>query len=211
MDCNDIGNPALLINYFKSKEESIINRVFKCFNTKYFEEFMLFSCKQILSKWPSTKFKEDELVREAFDEGLFSFYLFIKKNGFEDKGATIKTFFFEFCRRKLLGLVRALHTHSIKYAVGDPEILISRVSGADDYDYPALREEMERKDNKVNLLAKALPELGGRCNNLIRWRKLDKLSNEEISKRIGLEPNSVNNEVYKCFVKLKKIIKYFEA
>ena len=56
------------------------------------------------------------------------------------------------------------------------------------------------------ILDGALKELGERGTNLIIWKKVLKLSNEEIADKMSIQPDTVPNEVYKSFKKLKEIV-----
>lgn len=204
MNCDEINEPQLLISYFQQTSETTLTRVFNCFNTLFFVSFKKLSYKEVFSIKPFTRHKEEELVRDAFNDGLLSFYFFIREKGFESRGATIKTLFFEFCKNKLRGLIKALERLSARQYGGDPENVLER-NVTTIFDYQALKEELERMDNEVEILKEAFKLLGKRCTDLILWRKVDKISNEEIAKRINIQPNSVNNEVFKCFRKLKEI------
>ena len=61
-------------------------------------------------------------------------------------------------------------------------------------------------NTKEEIFSSALKELGERGSNLIIWKKILKLKNEEIADRMGIKPDTVPNEVYKSFNKLKEIV-----
>ena len=62
-----------------------------------------------------------------------------------------------------------------------------------------------------DILNRAFKELGERGSNLIIWKKILKLSNEEIAARLGIQPGSVPNEVFKSFKKLKEIVERLQG
>jgi len=205
MDCNDIGQPILLVNYFRQNDESSKSAILKCFYNLYFESFRRLTFSICLNK-PYTEHKGEILAWEAFNDGLLSFYYFVRQNGFEDRGASVKSLFFTFCNNKLKGLISDIERRSLHQARGNPEIFIAKVSEIKEDDYQASNNYEEQWKKNEILLNKALEILGERCKTLIFLRKIDKLGNEEIAKQFHIQPRSVNNEVFKCVKKLKKII-----
>lgn len=205
MDCKEITSPPKLVTFFRDENESHLNMVFKCFFNLFFEDFRRLTYKYCGNKF-HTKHKEDELAKDAFNDGLMSFYFKLKKEGFEEKGALIKTAFFSFCIFKLKGLTKTLGRRFAKETVVDPEgsfentNLINTNELNDVWDYEHLLNTEEE------ILSAALKELGGRGSNLIIWKKVLKLKNEEIADRMGIKPDTVPNEVYKSFNKLKEIV-----
>jgi DNA-directed RNA polymerase specialized sigma24 family protein len=135
-----------------------------------------------------------------------SFYYKLKKDGFEEKGAQIKTAFFSFCLFKLKGLAKTLERRSDKETAMDPVLPFNDQqedntgSITDVQDYQILLNMQEE------ILDRALKELGERGTNLIIWKKILKLNNEEIADKISIQPDTVPNEVYKSFKKLKEIV-----
>jgi DNA-directed RNA polymerase specialized sigma24 family protein len=153
---------------------------------------------------------EDELAKDAFSDGLMSFYFKLKQEGFEEKGALIKTAFFSFCIFKLKGLTKALGRRLIKETVvspvesfKNPDILTDEQKDIWDDEQLLFTEE--------EIFLTALKELGERGANLITWKKVQKLKNEEIALRMGIKPDTVPNEVYKSFTKLKGIVNRLKA
>src|ERR1700749_4696653 len=100
MECNEINQPILLVNYFRKEDEATKTKVLNCFFKLYLGDIKRFTIVFCLDK-PYTKHKEEQLAREAFNEGLLSFYFFIKKNGFANGGASVKSLFITFCANKL--------------------------------------------------------------------------------------------------------------
>ena len=205
MDCNEITHSQTLVNYFRKDDEVHLNNVFKCFFNLFFEDFRRLTYKYCNNK-THAKYKEEELAKDAFSDGLMSFYYKLKNEGFEEKGALIKTAFFSFCIFKLKGLTKSLGRRFIKETVYDPAL---QVTGANATKADELNDVQDYElllNMKENILRKGLDELGQRGSDLIVWRKIDKLSNEEIARRVNIQPGSVPNEVYKSFNKLKEIV-----
>ena len=209
MDCTEITSSQKLVAYFREDSEIQLNIIFKCFFRLFYEDFRNLIYKYCLNKF-HTKNKEEELASDAFNDGLMSFYYKLKKDGFEEKGAQIKTAFFSFCLFKLKGLMKTLERRSVKETTIDPVLpepvlLYNNVSQATDnlidvWDY----QQMLNMEEEI--LYRALKELGERGSNLIIWKKIIKLNNEEIADRMGIQPDTVLNEVYKSFKKLKEIV-----
>ncbi|HET7116815.1 MAG TPA: hypothetical protein VFI29_10010 [Hanamia sp.] len=204
MDCTEITNSQKLVAFFREENEVHLNRVFKCFFYLFFEDFKKLTYRYCTNK-PQAKHKEEDLTKDAFCDGLMSFYYKLKNDGFEEKGAQIKTAFFSFCIFKLKGLTKTLGRRFLKETVTD---LASPVNNVDEI----LPDELTEAKNyelllniKEEMLCRALEQLGQRGTNLITWKKIHKLSNEEIARRMNIQPGTVPNEVYKAFNKLKKI------
>ena len=205
MNCDEITNSQKLVSYFREKNEVHLNRVFKCFFKLFFEDFRRFTLSHCHNK-VHAKYNEEELARDAFNDGLMSFYYKLKNEGFEEKGAHVKTAFFSFCIFKLRGLTKTLGRRFIKETIIDP---LSQENSADEIKSDELADVMDYElllSTKEQMLYRALKELGKRGADLIIWKKIHKLSNEEIAGRMNIKPGTVPNEVYKAFNKLKEIV-----
>jgi RNA polymerase sigma factor (sigma-70 family) len=205
MDCQEIKNSQILVAYFNEGNEVHLNRIFKCFFNLFFEDFKRLTYHFCQNKI-QTKYKEDDLARDAFSDGLMSFYYQLKTKGFEEKGAQVKTAFFSFCLFKLRGLTKGLGRRLIKETVTD---FASQVNNADEIQTGELSDAKDYElllNMKEEIFFRALQELGKRGSDLITWKKIHKFSNEEIAGRMHIQPGTVPNEVYKAFNKLKEIV-----
>ena len=204
MDCKEITSPQKLVSLFREENETGLNRVFKCFFNLFFEDFRRLAHKYCINKF-YTRYVEDELAKDAFNDGLMSFYFKLKQEGFEEKGALIKTAFFSFCIFKLKGLTKALGRRLIKETVVSPVISFENpdIVTSEQKD---IWDEEQLLFTEEEIFLNALKELGERGANLITWKKVLKLKNEEIASRMGIKPDTVPNEVYKSFNKLKGIV-----
>ena len=205
MDCKEIINAQRLVIYFREESETHLNNVFKCFFNLFFEDFRRFTYNYCNNKIQA-KYNEDELAKDAFNDGLMSFYYKLKNEGFEEKGAQVKTAFFSFCIFKLKGLTKTLGRRFIK------ESIVDMTSQEKDFNETGSGELTDTKDYelllnmKEDILYRALKELGQRGSDLIICKKIHKLSNIEIAQRMNIQPGTVPNEVYKSFNKLKEIV-----
>lgn len=204
MDCKEITSPQKLVSLFREENETGLNRVFKCFFNLFFEDFRRLAHKYCINKF-YTKYKEDELAKDAFNDGLMSFYFKLKQEGFEEKGALIKTAFFSFCIFKLKGLTKALGRRLIKETVVSPVVSFKYPDIVTDK-HQDIWDDEQLLFTEEEIFLTALKELGERGANLITWKKVHKLKNEEIALRMGIKPDTVPNEVYKSFTKLKGIV-----
>ena len=209
MNCLEITNSQKLVAYFSDDNEAQLNIIFKCFFRLFYEDFRRLTYKYCLNKFHA-KNKEEQLAGDAFNDGLISFYYKLKKDGFAETGAQIKTVFFTFCLFKLKGLLKALERRYTKESVMDlmpfnenQELNTSNITDVRDYQVLLGMEE--------EILDRALKELGERGTNLIIWKKISKLSNEEIANRTGMQPGTVANEVFKSFKKLKEIVERLQG
>lgn len=210
MDCTEITNAQKLTAFFREDNEMQLNRVFKCFYNLFFEDFRRLAFSYCHHKF-YTKHKEEELARDAFNDGLLSFYIKLKNEGFVEKGAQLKTAFFSFCIFKLKGLTKALSRRSVKESVVDPLVSFNNENIHGNAGLPVVWEYELLLDMEEEIFYKALKELGERGSNLIKWKKILKLKNEDIAARMGIHPDTVPNEVYKSFIKLKEIVKRMKA
>ena len=171
----------------------------------FFEDFRRFTYNYCNNKIQA-KYNEDELAKDVFNDGLMSFYYKLKNEGFEEKGAQVKTAFFSFCIFKLKGLTKTLGRRFIK------ESIVDMTSHEKDFNETGSGELTDTKDYelllnmKEDILYRALKELGQRGSDLIICKKIHKLSNIEIAQRMNIQPGTVPNEVYKSFNKLKEIV-----
>ncbi len=206
MNCTEINNPELLVHYFRMDDEPTITRVLNCFRKEYYEYLLRFSYKKVFSKWTIPKYMEAELQMEAFNTSLSSFYLYIREKGFEQRGATVKTLFSAFYIRRLNGQAKILTNKLKKHLSSDaPEGAAAKALSVTDFQTE--KEKREWEERRFALLDTAFSQLSERCSNLLLWRKLKGQSNEEIASQLtSLAADSVNNEVYKCFMRLKKIV-----
>ena len=205
MDCKEITNSQILVAYFIEGNEVRLNMIFKCFYSLFFEDFKRLTYHFCQNKI-QTKYREDELAWDAFSDGLMSFYYKLKNEGFEEKGAQIKTALFSFCIFKLRALIKTLGRRVTKETVTD---FASQVTNAEEIQTDELAEVAYYElllDLEEKIYFRALQELGQRGSDLIIRKKIHKLSNEEIAHRMNIKPGSVPNEVYKAFNKLKEIV-----
>ena len=205
MDCNKITSSQILITFFREENDIHLNKVFKCFFNLFFEDFRRLTYKYCLNKF-HTKHKEDELAKDAFNDGLMSFYFKLKSEGFEEKGAQVKTAFFSFCIFKLRALTKTLGRRSVKETVIDPGVMFNNQDIVSNGELTDVWDYEQLLNTKEEIFSFALKELGERGSNLIIWKKVLKLKNEEIADRMGIKPDTVPNEVYKAFNKLKEIV-----
>ena len=204
MDCKEITNSQLLVSHFRTESAVHLNRVFKCFYNLFFEDFKRFTYKYCLNKLYA-KHKEGELAKDAFNDGLMDFYFKLKNEGFEERGAEMKTAFFSFCVNKLKGLTKTVERRTMKETVVDPTAQFNK---ADKFYTDDLNNKWYEQllNTQEVIFTSALKQLGERGSNLIMWKKVLKLKNEEIASRMGIQPDTVPNEVYKSFIKLKEIV-----
>lgn len=205
MDCQEINNSQILVAYFSQGNEVQLNTIFKCFFNLFFEDFKRLTYRFCQNKIQA-KHKEDDLARDAFSDGLMSFYYQLKNEGFEEKGAQVKTAFFSFCLFKLRGLTKGLGRRLIKETVTDFALQANHAHEIQTGELADARNYELLLNMKEEIFFRALGELGQRGSDLITWKKIHKLSNEEIAGRMNIQPGTVPNEVYKAFNKLKEIV-----
>jgi RNA polymerase sigma factor (sigma-70 family) len=205
-NCNDINDPQLLVSHFREKRDEELNDLFKCFFESFYFDFKHLTKKFCEDRY-YTKDKEDDLTSKAFQEGLLDFYFKLRTEGYVDKGEKIKIVFFSFNLNKLMALLKKLERRAVRESIMENDGIDNRVTETsfsdDPFDSVLLQEEQEKHEAILNT---ALTELGERGTNLIVWKKMMRLSNEEIAGRLKITPGSVKEEVYRAFKQLKKII-----
>jgi RNA polymerase sigma factor (sigma-70 family) len=205
MDCIEITKSQKLVAYFREDNEIQLNIIFKCFFSLFYEDFRRLTYKYCRNKFHA-KHAEEELASDSFNDGLMSFYYKLKKEGFEEKGAQVKTAFFSFCLFKLRGLIKTLERLSAKETTMDPVLLFK---GEKEFNTGNIIDVLDYQillNMEEEILDRALKELGERGTNLIIRKKILKLSNEEIADRMNIQPDTVANVVFKSFKKLKEIV-----
>lgn len=194
MDCNVILQPHILVKICQAGEPAETNRLFKCFYESFYLRFEKFA-------YGNFYIPENSLIRDAFTDGTVAFYLKVKTQGFQERGASVDTVVMEFCRRSLLALFRGAKKDWEMHSYQDP-VEFSQNATADEETRAAIIET-ELKDAILN---KAWNTLGEKCRQALLYRKIQKLKLPEIAQKIGLSPISVSDKVNKCFNKLKELI-----
>ena len=208
MDCNEINHPERLVEYFRSEEKSTISNVLKCFYEQYHDFVLGFSNTKIFSVWPVRKERQLELFEDAFSDSLIAFFNYIRKRGFSNQGATVRTVFLTFHKRALWKSIEKAIEEDKLIRGGDPSALFDNALVAATPDFIRLKEAMEDENKRLEIFQLAFSSLGERCKNLIRWRKYEKLSNEQIAEKMKtVKPGTVTNEVHECLKKLIVIAK----
>jgi len=202
MNCQELNQPVLLTVIFRESNERELNRVFRCFHQKYYKKFMRMLYK-ISDKYSFLKGDPEFYGSQAFNDGLLTFYDKINKNGFVEEAAKLETFFFSFCINKL----RALTTYQ-RRTEGKRSELIRVTKGND------LTTDLEAEDlygEQEALFQKALNAMDEKRRQYIILKKIHNLTKEEIAQKMGIAPDTVNNEVYRSFLKLKENVESLKA
>jgi RNA polymerase sigma factor (sigma-70 family) len=201
MDCKKITEQEL-IKMMKSEAETDVTQAIHCFNHLYYNEFLKVSWNVVFHNRNYAKQFREQLERDAFNDALNEFYFFVRNGEYEKREATLQTVFLSFCKYKLLGRIKAEERNMKKEVKGNADDIFE--SGIFPYaSWEETKEQMIKDDEQNYIIHQAWLQLGERCRNLLLWRKVHKLSNEEIQSRTGISENVVNNEVYRCFVRLK--------
>ena len=194
MDCKELDQPVLLTILFREEDERELARVFRCYYENYYKMFVLM-LQRISERHAFLRNDPEFYASQAFNDGLLGFYEKIRKSGFVEGNAKLKTFFFAFCINKLRALITDQQRKGHKQA---RLIRDSKEESSPEIEAEDLYGEQEA------LLQKALNMLDEKRRQYIILRKMYNLTNEEIAERMGIEPGTVNNEVYKSFLKLKE-------
>jgi len=206
MDCTELKRPKILTELLRINDESTNGDLVKCFFELYFEYCIKFAKKHFFLSHSFDQQKSYEIVLDSFLDTLEFFFRYIKINGYEDRGFKFDTFFMLFFRRSFRDRIRKDTKLKGRMVDGDPDKIFDITTEISSGNSGKLQEENLDEEMKYYLYEKALTLLNENCRNLIKWRKLERLSNEEIAGRTDLKPASVNNEVFKCFNKLKQIV-----
>lgn len=157
---------------------------------------------KLSSKYAFLKGDPEFYGSQAFNDGLLTFYDKIIKNGFVEGSAKLETFFFSFCINKLRALTTNHHRAGIKQS---RLVRVLKDDASVDIEPQDLYEEQEQ------LLLKALNEMDEKRRQYIVLRKIHNLTKEEVAEKMGIAPDTVNNEVYRSFLKLKEKMEAMKA
>ncbi|NDV42552.1 RNA polymerase sigma factor [Flagellimonas sediminis] len=72
-------------------------------------------------------------------------------------------------------------------------------------DDPMPKEDILEEEQNRNAMKAALAQLGENCRNLLKMFYFERRSMEEISKEMGMAPNSARNQKYRCMEKLRNL------
>lgn len=197
-NCNEITKPENLIKLIQRGDNAVLERVYSCFFKLYFKQFKLIAQEKILYRYPVISNRQDEITTSAFIESLLILIQYLKREELYSK-ASISTVFHEIYRRRIYALIKESTQKRIEFQELDSEAI-------SESDYFLSKEREEIFKYKQEILTQAFALLSERDANIIRWRKLEKLSIQEIAMRLNLKPSSIHNEVYMSLEKLKRIL-----
>lgn len=205
MDCFELKTPKLLEAYCQVGNEVTKNRVFKCFYELYFEDYCKIFRKDCF--FGSTLYTVEEQLQTSFDFGLCIFYYKIKLNGWVERGASVRTALFTFCRFQLLALTKILKKFQDKSSSFDPSDLINLITDTLLNRDSGLTDEIDKWISDWNKYLAAFEKLSERCKDFIRWRKLKLISDEEMKAKypdVDFDSDEPNQITYRCMKKLRE-------
>jgi RNA polymerase sigma factor (sigma-70 family) len=133
-------------------------------------------------------------AKDVFQESMIVLYEKVKTEGFE-LHCQIKTFLYSVCRRLWLKRLQQQNRYS---SPGDNMEAVVDV----DEDLSV----HEQKDLELDMMEKAIGNLGEPCKSLIEAYYLQKKSMQEIAADFGYtNSDNAKTQKYKCLVRLKKI------
>ncbi len=205
MDCNELKVPAKLVIHCRQNEETVQSRIFLCFFKLYFEDFKKIFWHNCVTD--SILYTIEEQLKIAFEYGLFKFYIDIRMNGWEERGASVRTALFAYCFNQLRALTKFMRTHPGNQYEGDPDVAIESKSKSLSHVFSEVAEK-ELTDFEYALYERAFAELDERCKNFIRWRLNQKTDNEIADKYpdVDFESRDPADITYRCVQKLKRIV-----
>jgi RNA polymerase sigma factor (sigma-70 family) len=195
MDCKELDEPDLITLIFREKIKREVDRLFSCFYERYYEKFTRIVQGNISNKYRFLKDDPEFYSSLAFSEGLLTFQQYMARQGFVKGQAKLSSFFFRFCINKLLAQVANRIREQPKLAkfIKDTK-----------EDWMPHVEENDMLDNDERLLWEAINMLDEKKKQYIILRKFYKYKDDEIAKITGVAPQSVANEVYRAFLRLKE-------
>lgn len=195
MDCKELSTPSLLIRLFREKIDKELNRIFNCFYENYYRLFVNM-VRTISQQHTSLQSDPEFYASQAFTDALLLFQQKLSVSGFTEGNATLKTYFLKFCRLQLLAIAQKEKREGRKMARFAKDTLSAQYAVVEEDVYT----ERELLANKV------LDLMDERHRAYFILRKRDGLSNEVIAEKMGIAPGTVNNEVYRSFMKVKSIL-----
>jgi hypothetical protein len=105
-DEQEVNNGRIITAVFQGNNEAEINRILSCFKKVHFDYCKKTALKTIFSNRYKIRHLADELCDLAFNDALVHFYFHIREKGFEERGASVKTFFYQIFRNKLLSQIQ---------------------------------------------------------------------------------------------------------
>ncbi len=202
MNCPDLEQPETMVDFIRIADDYSKNNIYRCFKKFFYEYCINYSTKSIFIRYSFYPANKIELLDDSFVDAFVGFYLYVNKKGFENKAA-VRTAFYTFYKRALWKNIERLNKYNAGLFSGDPEIQFNNKTTMATEDDQEKKEKKIERENQYASFEKAFQKLGERCQNLIRWRKIEKLSIEEIAQKSGIKVNVVANEIYRCINKLK--------
>ncbi len=185
--------------YCREDDEVVQSRVFRCFFKLFFDHYKRIFRHHCLPG--STLYSVDDQLQQSFDSGICKFYLVIRKDGWQERGASVQTALFTFCYYQLRALLSYMRRHPGEAGWNPYEDL----EKANIFDVPA---ESEFGDEEVALFEKGFALLEPKCQDFIR-RKLRRMTEEELKAKypdLDFTSRDPYDITFRCVKKLKKII-----
>lgn len=210
MNCDVYREIRQVITVCLSMNRSDESGMLKCLKKLFFQLF----CQRSKSWfWVNSinKFNNEEIFQDAFNLGLTKVWAKGRENKLDQSRPTEVTVI-GICMMQLKGLVTADNRYTSKNSrPGELEQLIEKASYNHNVYSMTDAGEEGKKRQEYELLEKAFAQLSERCQQLITWRKLLKLKNEDIAKKLGIDPGTVTNEVYRSMCRLKNNVDQLKA
>lgn len=194
--CEQLLNMETISAAFKNKQDELSDKIVSCF----------FSCyKAIFLAWAKITYERHSqetilfAAENAFSDGIMRLKEDAIKGKLYKDRATVKTVLFTYCGFVLLGSLKTeqrLAEKNKKLAT----ILDSR------NEYDPFENEEETHAARVQILTKALSKMSAEERKIIRWRQIEKKSNDEIAALLAIKVPSATNRIYRCMNKLKTIV-----
>ncbi|WP_075589871.1 RNA polymerase sigma factor [Labilibacter marinus] len=168
-----------VLNELKTGNKEVIASVY----LKYRDEFLFF-----LKRKYSVN---NDIAIEVYHEAFYAFHLNIITGKLQELTSSLKTYLFQIGRNLFLNeLNRSKRTDEISF----------KSEKSETYDHID-----DSNSEKIEVLRKALLELGNKCRALLKLFYFDNMPNELIKDKLNYATvNSVKTQKYKCFNQLKK-------
>ncbi len=159
----------------------------KAINTLYLEYYPLI--RHFIEKNSG----DEESAKDIYQDGVVILIRNIRNNTFRGE-SSIKTYLYSVCRRLWL---KELHHRKIK---------VKRLKEVSEYINDEENPEDPALDEKLKKMSACMKELGEPCYTILSDFYLDKLSMEDIRKKMGYtNSGNAKNQKYKCLQRLKKL------
>ncbi len=205
MDCLEITQIPAAQVAIKSGDDKLKNDLFRCIYKLFYTDFLDWINADYAQPGKGTV---EELAKDAFQEGLYKFFVYTQSEELKQK-ASLRTIIFTFCKWQFMALNKQDKNKRSREVAFDEKdntnLGIAEVVNNDAvYWDEVFQILLSEKEHMLYQAIRLLPK--DKWHNAIMWRYFDKLETPEIAEKLGVSIGDVYNTLSHAKEALKEIL-----